>query len=47
MLTTLVQLLQSMHDKLASQSKAVDFVKLLPMELAQMIMSYLDFQIVV
>lgn len=47
MLTTFVQLLQSMHDKMASQFKAVDFVKLLPLELAQMIMSYLDFQSVV
>lgn len=41
------ELLQSMHDKMASQFKAVDFVKLLPLELAQMIMSYLDFQSVV
>ena len=43
MLTSFVQLLQSMRDKLKSQSKAVDFVKFLPLELTQMVMYYLNF----
>lgn len=47
MLTSFIQLLQIMRDKLAGQSKAVDFVKLLPLELTQMIMRYLDFRTIV
>ena len=47
MLTSSIQLLQIMRDKLAGQSKAVDFVKLLPLELTQMIMRYLDFRTIV
>ena len=47
MLTRSIQLLQIMRDKLAGQSKAVDFVKLLPLELSQMIMCYLDFRTIV
>ncbi|MCJ1464939.1 hypothetical protein MMC07_003554 [Pseudocyphellaria aurata] len=41
------ELLQSMRDKLASKIKAVDFVKLLPLELTEMVMCCLDFQTVV
>lgn len=47
MLTDFIQLLQSANDKLASQFKAVDFVKFLPLELTQMIMHNLEFQTVV